>query len=95
MTEPDPRAQPAVTYFDGRSSRRRAVELEFVDTLDIVENGTTVASYSNLDANSGYAQKSIDLSAYAGKTVTLSFSGTEDAYLQTSFVLDDVALNAG
>lgn len=45
MTEPDPRAQPAVTYFDGRSSRRRAVELEFGDTLDIVENGTAVASW--------------------------------------------------
>ncbi|MEU6749978.1 M4 family metallopeptidase [Spirillospora sp. NPDC046719] len=65
------------------------------DKLTVKANGTTVASYSNLDANSGYAQKSIDLSAYAGQTVTLSFSGTEDAYLQTSFVLDDVALNAG
>ncbi|MFB4303708.1 M4 family metallopeptidase [Actinomadura sp. NTSP31] len=65
------------------------------DTLTVKAGGTTVATYSNLDANSGYAQKSIDLSAYAGKTVTLSFSGTEDDYLQTSFVIDDVALNAG
>jgi hypothetical protein len=27
-------------------------------------------------------------------TVTLKFTGTEDASLQTSFVIDDVALNA-
>lgn len=64
------------------------------DNLTVKVGGTTVAAYSNLDANSGYVQKSIDVSAYAGRTVTLSFSGTEDAALYTSFVIDDVAVNA-
>ncbi|WP_433244397.1 M1 family aminopeptidase [Actinomadura nitritigenes] len=63
------------------------------DKLTVKMGGDTVATYSNLDANSGYAKKSIDASAYAGKTVTLSFSGTEDSGAQTSFVLDDVALD--
>ncbi|TDD83046.1 M4 family peptidase, partial [Actinomadura darangshiensis] len=64
------------------------------DTFSVKVGGTTVATFSNLDAGSGYVQKSIDASAYAGKSVTLSFTGTEDAYLQTSFVIDDVAVNA-
>ena len=33
------------------------------------------------------------MSAFAGQTVTLSFTGAEDYSLQTSFVLDDIALN--
>ncbi|GAA4204837.1 hydrolase [Actinocatenispora rupis] len=63
--------------------------------LDAVTSaGTTnLATYSNLNANSGYAQKSVNLAAYAGKTVTLRFTGTEGSKLQTSFVLDDTAVN--
>jgi hypothetical protein len=38
-------------------------------------------------------QKSFDVSAFAGRTVTLLFTGTEDSSLQTSFVVDDTALN--
>ncbi len=54
---------------------------------------TTLATYSNLDAISGYAQHSFNLSAYAGQTVTLKFTGTEDNIDQTSFALDDTAIN--
>ncbi|MGI8331897.1 M1 family aminopeptidase [Actinomadura scrupuli] len=63
------------------------------DTLTAKIGGTTLATYSNLDRNTGYAQKTIDVSAFAGQTVTLAFTGTEDSSLQTSFVLDDVALD--
>ena len=52
----------------------------------------TVANFSNLDHNTGYAQHSYDLSAYAGQTITLKFTGTEDNELQTSFVIDDTGL---
>ncbi|WP_238481153.1 protease pro-enzyme activation domain-containing protein [Dyella telluris] len=52
----------------------------------------TLATYSNLNAASGYSQASFDLSAYIGQTVTLKFTGSEDSSLQTSFVLDDVNL---
>ncbi|RAG87195.1 hypothetical protein DN069_02690 [Streptacidiphilus pinicola] len=54
----------------------------------------TLATYSNLNANNGYSQHSFNLSSYAGQTVTLKFTGSEDASLQTSFVIDDTALNA-
>ena len=53
---------------------------------------TTLATYSNLNAASGYVLKTINLNAYIGKTVTLKFTGTEDSSLATSFVLDDVAV---
>ncbi|MFD8479159.1 protease pro-enzyme activation domain-containing protein [Kitasatospora sp. NPDC059673] len=63
------------------------------DKLTLSVNGTSVATYSNLDRSTGYVQKTVDLSAYAGQTVTLKFNGVEDASLQTSFVIDDTALN--
>jgi hypothetical protein len=62
------------------------------DTLAVKVNSTTLASYSNLNHNSGYGQHSHDLSAYAGQTVTISFTAKEDSTLQTSFVLDDITV---
>ncbi len=53
----------------------------------------TVGSYSNANAASGYQQHSANLAAYVGKTITLEFTGSEDGSLQTSFVVDDTALN--
>jgi hypothetical protein len=53
----------------------------------------TLATYSNLNAGSGYTQHTFDVSAYIGQNVTIKFTGTEDVSLQTSFVLDDVTLN--
>ncbi|RFU42295.1 peptidase [Actinomadura logoneensis] len=64
------------------------------DTLTVKAGSTTLKTYSNANAAAGYSLQTVDLSAFAGQTVTLSFSGTEDAYLQTSFVIDDVAVNA-
>ena len=55
----------------------------------------TLATYSNLDAISGYAQHSFDLSPYAGQAITLKFTGSEDSIDQTSFVLDDTAVSVG
>lgn len=61
-------------------------------------SGTTTATlhtYSNLDKGSGYQLRTLSLPAsFAGKTVTLRFTGREDSSLQTSFVIDDVALTA-
>lgn len=53
---------------------------------------TTLATFSNVNAASGYAQHTANLSAYIGQTVTVKFTGTEDASNQTSFVLDDLTL---
>ncbi|MFG1806858.1 hydrolase [Streptomyces sp. NPDC049040] len=56
---------------------------------------STLATYTNLNAGSGYTQRSFDLSGYAGQNVTLKFTGTEGSKLQTSFVIDDTALTVG
>jgi hypothetical protein len=53
----------------------------------------TIGSFSNVNAASGYQQRSANLAAYVGQTITLKFTGSEDASLQTSFVVDDTALN--
>ncbi|WP_030668826.1 putative Ig domain-containing protein [Streptomyces cellulosae] len=62
------------------------------DKLTVTAGSTTLATYSNLNKASGYAQKSFDLSSFAGSTVTLKFSGVEDSSLQTSFAVDDTAV---
>lgn len=54
---------------------------------------TTLATYSNLSAASGYAQKSFNVLAYKGQTIRVYFTATEDSSLQTSFIIDDTALN--
>jgi serine protease len=64
------------------------------DKLTLTVNGTTVQSFSNLNHGTGYVQRSVNLSAYAGQSVTLKWTGTEDSSLQTSFFIDDTALNA-
>ena len=53
---------------------------------------TTLATYSNANANGTYVQKSFDLTSYKGRTVTVKFLLNEDSTLQTSFVVDDTAL---
>ncbi|MEU6578452.1 M4 family metallopeptidase [Streptomyces sp. NPDC046805] len=62
------------------------------DKLTVAAGSTTLATYSNLNAATGYTQKTFDLSSFAGSTVTLKFTGVEDSSLQTSFVVDDTAL---
>jgi hypothetical protein len=69
------------------------------DTLTVqVRNSSgtvlsTLATYSNLNHNTGYAQKSFSLLGFKGQTIQIFFKGVEDSTLQTSFVLDDVNLN--
>ncbi|SDN18383.1 M4 family metallopeptidase [Actinacidiphila guanduensis] len=65
------------------------------DKLTVQAGSTTVATYSNLNASSGYVQKTVNLSSQIGKTFTLKFTGAEDSSLATSFLLDDTALNVG
>ncbi|SBT38426.1 M28 family metallopeptidase [Micromonospora auratinigra] len=65
------------------------------DKLTVQAGSTTLATYSNLNAATGYTQRTLNLAAYAGQTVTLKWTGVEDASLQTSFVIDDVTLQVG
>jgi hypothetical protein len=54
---------------------------------------TNLGLWTNLDAAPGYVQRTVNLAAFAGQTILLSFYATEDWSLYTSFVLDDTALN--
>jgi kumamolisin len=63
------------------------------DKLTVTLESTTLATYSNLNKAAGYVQHSFNVSGFAGQTVTLTFKGVEDSSLQTSFVIDDTALN--
>lgn len=69
------------------------------DTLKVQVRNTsgtvlaTLATYSNVNAAAGYQQKSFNLSSYAGQSVQIYLVGTEDSTAQTSFVVDDFALN--
>jgi len=53
----------------------------------------TLATYSNLNHNTGYSQKSFNLNSYIGQTIQVYLVGAEDSLDQTSFVVDDFALN--
>lgn len=52
----------------------------------------TLATYSNVNAASGYSLHSLNMNAYIGQTVQIRFYGHEDWSLATSFVIDDVTL---
>ncbi|QUQ65182.1 M4 family metallopeptidase [Kutzneria sp. CA-103260] len=62
------------------------------DKLTVTGGSTTLATYSNLNKASGYVQKTIDVSSFAGQTLALKFTAVEDSSLQTSFVIDDTAV---
>ena len=63
-------------------------------TIQAVSGGvtTTLATYSNLNKSTGYVLKTLDLSAFKGKTVTLRFLGVEDSSLKTYFFVDDTSV---
>ena len=69
------------------------------DTLKVQVRNTagtvlsTLATYSNLNKATGYTQKSFDLATWKGQTVQIFLVGSEDSSLQTSFVIDDTAVN--
>jgi hypothetical protein len=52
------------------------------------------ATYSNLDATSSWVKHTLDISAYAGRTVRLKFDTYEDSSNATIFLLDDVSILA-
>ena len=53
----------------------------------------TLATYSNLNKATGYSQKTFNLTAYKGQTIQVYLVGVENGSRQTSFVVDDFALN--
>jgi hypothetical protein len=70
------------------------------DTLKVqVRNSSgtvlaTLATYSNLNVATGYAQMLFDLTSYKGQAIQVYLIGVEDSSLKTSFIVDDFVLNA-
>lgn len=66
-------------------------------TVQVLNSSNTVlatlGTFSNLNHAAGYQQHSFSVAQFKGQTVKIRFTGTEDASLQTSFVIDDVSLN--
>ncbi|HEX3592998.1 MAG TPA: protease pro-enzyme activation domain-containing protein [Pseudonocardiaceae bacterium] len=65
------------------------------DKLTVKLGATTLGTFSNLNHATGYVQHSFNVSSFAGQTATLTFTGSEDVSLQTSFVLDDTSVSLG
>jgi hypothetical protein len=69
------------------------------DTLKVQIRNTagtvlaTLATYSNLNKAAGYSLKSFNVLPYKGSAIQVFLVGAEDSSLQTSFVVDDFALN--
>lgn len=56
--------------------------------------GTTLKSYTNASTKGSWFSTSVDLSAYAGQTITLNFQAVNDCTLPTSFWVDVVSVLA-
>ncbi|MEN3359871.1 MAG: hypothetical protein V7637_3853, partial [Mycobacteriales bacterium] len=92
VTVPTGCASYTFSFFLHIDSAETTTTTQF-DKLTVAANTTTLATFSNLNKATGYTQRSFSLAAFAGQTVTLKFTGTEDSSLETSFVVDDTALN--
>jgi hypothetical protein len=81
-------------HIDTKETTKTAKDTMTVQILN--SSGTvlgTLATFSNLNAGTGYTQYSYNVSAYAGQTITLKFTGKQVSSTKTSFVIDNTALN--
>src|SRR5437764_10205576 len=91
LTVPAGCTSASLTFWSHIDTSETTTTTKF-DTLVVQAGSDTLASYSNLDKNTGYTQRTFDMSRYLGQTVTLKITGTEDSSLATNFVLDDCSL---
>lgn len=66
------------------------------DLATVKVNGTVVAQADLCDTNNtnGWAHTSLDLSSYAGQTVTLTFGAETDSSILSNFFVDDVSFQS-
>lgn len=95
VTIPSSATAATLSYWirtDTAESGTRAYDTMRVQVVD-GSTATTLRTFTNVGTNASYTQYSHSLAAYRGRTVTIRFTMTEDSSLQTSFVVDDTALN--
>ncbi|WP_157508761.1 M4 family metallopeptidase [Luteipulveratus halotolerans] len=97
VTIPSTAAAPKLSYWVRTDTSESGSTAYDTAKVQVVSGTTTstLATYSNVGTSSTYSQKTFDLSAYKGKTITIKFSATEDSSLQTSFVFDDTSVTLG
>ncbi len=63
------------------------------DYFYVTANGTRVQTFNNTTSTGGaYVKKSVSLSSYAGKNVTIKFYAVQNGYNTTNFFVDSSAL---
>ena len=60
------------------------------DKLVVKLGSTTLATFSNTGARSIWTSSAFSLASYAGQSVTLTFTATNNATSPTTFWIDDV-----
>jgi zinc metalloprotease ZmpA len=80
-----------LTYWLHIDSSETTTTTQF-DKVTVTANGTSLQTFSNLNKAAGYTQRSVSLNSFAGGSVAIKWTATEDVSLQTSFVVDDVAV---
>ncbi|GAA2393106.1 hydrolase [Dactylosporangium salmoneum] len=60
------------------------------DKLTVTAGSSTLATYSNVDASTGYQQKTLTVTGTG--SVKIGFTGVEGSKLATSFLIDDLSL---
>jgi hypothetical protein len=65
-----------------------------IDTMTVAAGSVVLQTLSNLNAAAGYLYEQVDLSAYAGQGINLSFTGVQAGAVTTSFVLDDLSVSS-
>ena len=83
-------------HIDASEDSSKAIDTLKLQVLN--SSGTvlaTLSTYSNLNAANGYSPVSVNMSAYAGETVTIKWTGveTDTGGGTTDFVLDTTAFN--
>lgn len=97
VTIPANAKAPSLTYWARVVTKETEARAYDTFGVDIVDGTATkrVSALSNLDAGSSYVRRTVDLSSYKGRTITVRFTESEDEALATSFLIDDVSVAAG
>jgi len=83
------------TEASGRNGSRTSYDWLYVRIRDT--SGAllqTMITYTNNNAGAGYVERTVDVSAYKGRTIRVSFESEENAAIPSYFLLDDVTLTA-
>jgi subtilase family serine protease len=97
VTIPSGRASATLRFYL-HTTTAEVTTTEAHDTLRVKVYSTggtllgTLATYSNLDASTGYVEHNIDVSTFMNQTVVLKFIGYNNPQMPTTWDLDDVTI---